>query len=162
MTSPMDGLPGLRQCRAFAARDRWVGEAPRAIASVYEALAHCRLFLATAPLMPPNRHPGSPRPQARPAPAGSRSPDPTANPGPFDDHIAGPLAETVPAHVKRLIAERRFASAATMSKIKISPPRRSLRAASTVTKVQYARFSLAQSHRKRRPCFRIAGNSRRT
>ena len=32
-------------------------------------------------------------------------PGPSSEPRRFDEHIAGPLAETVPAYVKRLIAE---------------------------------------------------------
>ena len=84
----------------------WVGEEPLRMASVYEALAHCSLFLAIGV-------PGGAEPAlgfARDArQAGARliafNPEPSSNPGPFDETIAGPLAETVPAHVKRLIAE---------------------------------------------------------
>src|SRR5918997_2009724 len=74
----------------------WVGEEPLRMASVYEALAHCSLFLAIGV-------PGGAEPAlgfARDArQAGARliafNPEPSPNPGPFDEHIAGPLAETV-------------------------------------------------------------------
>lgn len=83
-----------------------VGEDPLRLPTVYEALAHCGLFLAIGA-------PGGGEPArsflAAAQRAGARtvefnresSPGPT----PFDEHIAGPLAETVPAYVKQLIAE---------------------------------------------------------
>ena len=84
----------------------WVGEAPRGIASVYEALAHCTLFLAIGVPLAAEPARGFAKAARR---AGARlvafNPEPPADPGPFDEHVAGPLAETVPAHVKRLIAE---------------------------------------------------------
>src|SRR3954464_9113049 len=84
----------------------WVGEEPRGIASVYEALAHCSLFLAIG--VPVAAEPASGFAEAaRRARARllAFTADPSSDPGPFDGHIAGPLAETVPAYVKRLIAE---------------------------------------------------------
>jgi len=83
-----------------------VGEEPLGMASVYEALAHCTLFLAIG--VPFAAEPASGFAQAARR-AGARrvafTPEPISDPGPFDQHIAGPLAETVPACVKRLIAE---------------------------------------------------------
>ena len=74
------------------------------MASVYEALAHCRLFLAIG--VPIAAEPASGFAEAARR-AGARriafTPDPS-DPGPFDEQIAGPLAETVPAYIKRLIA----------------------------------------------------------
>ncbi len=85
----------------------WVGEEPLGMASVYEALAHCRLFLAIG--VPVATEPASGFAEAARR-AGARriafNPDPASDPGPFDEQIAGPLGETVPAYVKRLIAER--------------------------------------------------------
>ena len=83
----------------------WVGEAPLGAATVYEALAHCALFLAIGA-------PGGIEPARSFAAAARRAgarlveinPEPSADPGLFDDGVAGPLAETVPAYVKRLIA----------------------------------------------------------
>ena len=75
------------------------------MASVYEALAHCVFFWRSASPSPPNQHAASRRPRERPAPAGSRSTRNPFYPGPFDEYIAGPLAETVPAYIKQLIAE---------------------------------------------------------
>ena len=82
----------------------WVGEEPRGMASVYEALAQCRLFLAIG--VPIAAEPAKGfadsvrRSDARRV---AFAPDPS-DPGPFDELIAGPLAETVPAYIKRLIA----------------------------------------------------------
>jgi NAD-dependent deacetylase len=89
----------------------WVGEEPVGIARVYEALAQCRLFLAigVAGGSEPAR---SFLAAARRAGAraiefpGASSRDPTLGTEPFDECIPGPLAETVPEYVKRLIAER--------------------------------------------------------
>jgi NAD-dependent deacetylase len=82
----------------------WVGEEPRGVASVYEALAHCRLFLAIG--VPVAAEPASGFAEAA-CRAGARrvafNREPASDLGPFDQHIAGPLAETVPAYVKRLI-----------------------------------------------------------
>ncbi|HEX2152237.1 MAG TPA: Sir2 family NAD-dependent protein deacetylase [Stellaceae bacterium] len=84
----------------------WVGEEPLGMASVYEALAHCRLFLAIG--VPVAAEPASGFAVAARR-AGARriafNPEPPSDPGAFDEHIAGPLGETVPSHVKRLIAE---------------------------------------------------------
>jgi NAD-dependent deacetylase len=84
----------------------WVGEEPLGMASVYEALAHCRLFLAIG--VPVAAEPASGFAEAARR-AGARriafNPEPPSEVGPFDEHIAGPLAETVPDYVKRLIAE---------------------------------------------------------
>ena len=83
-----------------------VGEEPLGIASVYEALTHCRLFLAIG--VPVAAEPASSFAEAAQR-AGARriafTPDPPADPGPFDEHIAGRLGETVPDYVKRLIEE---------------------------------------------------------
>jgi NAD-dependent protein deacetylase/lipoamidase len=84
----------------------WVGEEPLGMASVYEALAHCALFLAIGV-------PVAAEPTSGFAGAARRanarliafSPDPSSDPLPFDEEIAGPLCETVPAYVKRLIAK---------------------------------------------------------
>ena len=77
-----------------------------ASASVYEALAHCRLFLAIG--VPVSAEPASGLADAARR-AGARlvafNPEPSPDPGPFDEQFAGPLAETVPAYVKQLIAE---------------------------------------------------------
>lgn len=84
----------------------WVGEEPLGIASVYEALAHCRLFLAIG--VPAAAESASGFAGAARQPGARRiafATDPPADPGPFDEHIAGPFAETVPDYVKRLIAE---------------------------------------------------------
>ena len=91
----------------------WVGEAPLGIARVYEALAQCRLFLVIGIA-------GGSEPAqsflAEARRAGARTvaftgefdsvpgPDPSPYAEPFDKRIAGPLADTVPAYVKRLIA----------------------------------------------------------
>jgi NAD-dependent deacetylase len=84
----------------------WVGEAPRGIASVYEALAQCILFLAIG--VPVAAEPASGFAEAARQARSRRiafSPDPPAETSPFDQHIAGPLSETVPSYVKQLIAE---------------------------------------------------------
>ena len=83
----------------------WVGEEPLRIASVYEALAHCALFLAIG--VPGGGEPAKSFLEAARR-AGARTVEfnlalpPEA--GPFDERIAGRLADTVPAYVKRLIA----------------------------------------------------------
>ncbi|MGD9616365.1 MAG: Sir2 family NAD-dependent protein deacetylase [Alphaproteobacteria bacterium] len=83
-----------------------VGEEPLGMASIYEALAHCALFMAIG--VPAAAEPASGFADAARR-AGARAiafnPEPPADPGPFDEHIAGPLAEMVPSHAKRLIAE---------------------------------------------------------
>jgi NAD-dependent deacetylase len=88
----------------------WVGEAPLRIASVYEALAHCTLFLAIG--APSGGEPArSFAAAARRAGArviefpGEFNPQPPPNAELFDERIAGTLRETVPAYVKRLIAD---------------------------------------------------------
>jgi NAD-dependent deacetylase len=84
----------------------WVGEEPLGMAGVYEALAHCRLFLAIGVSVAAEPARGFAEAARR---AGARgiafTPDPSADPAPFDDSIAGPLSDTVPAYIKRLIAE---------------------------------------------------------
>jgi NAD-dependent deacetylase len=85
----------------------WIGEEPLRVASVYEALAHCSVFLAIGA-------PGGAEPArsfaAAARGAGARAaafhPEPSADIAPFDERIIGPLAETVPAYVKGLIAGR--------------------------------------------------------
>jgi NAD-dependent deacetylase len=83
----------------------WVGEEPLGMASVYEALAQCRLFLAIG--VPVAAEPASGFAEAARR-AGVRrvafAPDPSDS-GPFDELIAGPLGETVPAYIKRLVVE---------------------------------------------------------
>lgn len=81
----------------------WVGEEPLRIGSVYEALAQCRLFLAIGA-------PGSGEPArsflAAARRAGARTVefgDPSE--APFDERHPGPLAETIPAYIKHLIAD---------------------------------------------------------
>jgi NAD-dependent deacetylase len=88
----------------------WVGEAPLGIARVYQALAHCRLFLVIG--IPGGSEPAkSFLAEARRAGAralefpGAPNPDPGPSTEPFDERIAGPLADTVPAYVERLIAQ---------------------------------------------------------
>ena len=84
----------------------WVGEEPLGMVSVFEALAHCRLFLAIGVPVATEIASGFADAARR---VGTRliafNPNPPSNPLPFDERIAGPLAETVPAYVKRLIAE---------------------------------------------------------
>jgi NAD-dependent deacetylase len=89
----------------------WVGEEPLGIARVYEALAQCRLFLVIGVAG------GSEPARSFLAAArrftyartiefpGASSRDPAPLPEPFDECIPGPLAETVPAYVKRLITQ---------------------------------------------------------
>ena len=71
------------------------------MASVYEALAHCGLFLAIG--VPVAAEPASGFAEAarRAGARRSRSAEPPSKAGAFDERIAGPLAETVPAYVKR-------------------------------------------------------------
>ena len=83
----------------------WVGEAPLGIATVFEALALCRLFLVVgAPLT------GEPITGflAAARRAGARTvelnSEPSSASGACDERIAGPLVESVPDYVKRLIA----------------------------------------------------------
>jgi NAD-dependent protein deacetylase/lipoamidase len=88
----------------------WVGEEPLRMETVYEALAHCALFLVIGVT-------GGSEParsffaEARRAGArtvefpGELIRDPVPGAEPFDARILGPLAETVPAYVKKLIAE---------------------------------------------------------
>ncbi len=92
----------------------WVGEAPLRIATVYEALAHCRLFLAIGTaggseparsFLATSRHAGARTVEFSGEFPGeiTRAPSPTGEM--FNERIVGPLAETVPAYVKRLIAD---------------------------------------------------------
>jgi NAD-dependent deacetylase len=84
----------------------WVGEEPLRIASVYQALAHTALFLAIGV-----NTSGEPAQSflAEARRAGARTveftPELSPTPEPFDERIPGPLAESVPEYVKRLIAE---------------------------------------------------------
>jgi NAD-dependent deacetylase len=84
----------------------WVGEEPLRIASVYQALAHCSLFLAIGANVG-----GEPAQSflAEARRAGARTvefnPELSPNPEPFDERIPGPLGETVPEFVKRLISD---------------------------------------------------------
>ena len=84
----------------------WVGDEPLRIASVYQALAHAALFLAIGANVG-NEPAQSFLAEARRA--GARTvefnPELSASPEPFDERIPGPLAETVPGWVKKLIAE---------------------------------------------------------
>jgi NAD-dependent deacetylase len=88
----------------------WVGEAPLRIARVYEALAQCRLFLVIG-IAGGSEPARSFLAEARRAGAravefpGASNPDPAPNTEPFDERIAGRLADTVPAYVKQLIAQ---------------------------------------------------------
>ena len=88
----------------------WVGEEPLRIATVYEALAHCRLFLVigSAGGSEPARSflAEARRAGARTVEFPGQLPRESA-PGAemFDERIPGPLAEAVPAYVKRLIVE---------------------------------------------------------
>jgi NAD-dependent deacetylase len=84
----------------------WVGEEPLRLPTVYEALAHCGLFLAIGA-------PGGSEPArsflAAARRAGARTVEfnreLAADAAPYDERIAGPLADTVPMYVKKLIAE---------------------------------------------------------
>src|SRR5229473_4514121 len=84
----------------------WVGDEPLRIASVYQALAHAALFLAIGANVG-NEPAQSFLAEARRA--GARTVEFNAEPSlsrePFDERIPGPLADTVPEYVKRLIAE---------------------------------------------------------
>jgi NAD-dependent deacetylase len=84
----------------------WVGEEPLGIARIYEALAQCRLFLVIGVAggsEPARSFVAAARRTGAHAVAFSPEPLPTAEP--LDEQIVGPLVETVPAYVKRLIAE---------------------------------------------------------
>jgi NAD-dependent deacetylase len=87
----------------------WVGEEPLGIARVYEALAQCQLFL-TIGVAGGSEPARSFLAAARRAGArtvefpGASSRDPAPDAEPFDECVTGPLAETVPAWVKQLIA----------------------------------------------------------
>jgi NAD-dependent deacetylase len=98
---PVCGTPGHLRPHIV-----WVGEEPLGMASVFEALSHCRLFLVIG--VPLAAEPASGFAEAARR-AGARpiafNPEPPSDPGPFDEQIAGPLAETVPGYVKRLIAD---------------------------------------------------------
>ena len=84
----------------------WVGEEPLHIASVYQALAHASLFLAIGANVG-NEPARSFLAKARRA--GARTIELAREPSPasadFDESHHGPLADTVPELVKRLIAE---------------------------------------------------------
>jgi NAD-dependent deacetylase len=81
----------------------WVGEEPLRMSTVYEALAHCGLFLAIGA-------PGGGEPArsflAAAKRAGARAVEFSRKcSGGFDECIPGPFAETVPDYVKKLIAQ---------------------------------------------------------
>jgi NAD-dependent deacetylase len=84
----------------------WVGEEPLRMPTVYEALAHCGLFLAIGAA-------GGGEPArsfvAAARRAGARTvafnPELAPNAPDLDECVAGPLGETLPAYVKKLIAE---------------------------------------------------------
>lgn len=84
----------------------WVGEEPLRMPTVYEALAHCGLFLAIG--APSGGEPARSF-LAAARRAGARTvefaPDPAPASGDFNERIAGPLSETVTAYVKKLIAD---------------------------------------------------------
>jgi len=84
----------------------WVGEEPLRLATVFEALSHCRLFLAIGANL--SNEPASAF-LADASRAGACTVEFSTTPSPdaedlFDERISGPLAETVPDYVKRLIA----------------------------------------------------------
>ena len=92
----------------------WVGEEPLRIATVYEALAHCALFLAIGvaggsepakSFLAEARRAGARAVEFPVEFPGAFSGDRAPSADLFDERIAGPLAETVPAYVKELIAE---------------------------------------------------------
>jgi NAD-dependent deacetylase len=80
------------------------------VASVYQALAHASLFLAIGANMS-NEPAQSFLAEARRAGArtvefpGELNPELSPNPDPFGERIPGPLTDTVPEFVKRLIAD---------------------------------------------------------
>jgi NAD-dependent deacetylase len=82
----------------------WVGEEPLRLPTVYEALAHCDLFLAIGA-------PGDGEPArsflAAAKRAGARTVEfnreASPDAAPFDERIPGPLSDAVPAYVKQLI-----------------------------------------------------------
>jgi NAD-dependent deacetylase len=84
----------------------WVGEPPLRIETIYEALAHCRLFLSVG-----NAGGGEPARSflAEARRAGARriefADERSAVSELFDECVSGPLTETVPEYVKKLIAE---------------------------------------------------------
>ena len=83
----------------------WVGEEPLRMSTVYEALAHCGLFLAigaSGGSEPARSFLAAARRAGAHAVEFSR--ERSGAPAPYDEHIAGPFAESVPAHVKQLIA----------------------------------------------------------
>jgi NAD-dependent deacetylase len=84
----------------------WVGEEPLRMAMVYEAVAQCRQFLVIGAAVSTEPWAGLLNDAKR---AGARTVEcnPTASPSssPFDESFTGPLTETVPEYVKRLIAE---------------------------------------------------------
>jgi NAD-dependent deacetylase len=88
----------------------WVGEEPLCIASVYEALAHCRLFLAIGANIG-NEPAAGFLTEARRAGArtvefpGEFTRDPSPDAKPLDERLPGPIAGTVPEYVKKLIAK---------------------------------------------------------
>ncbi|MGC2414211.1 MAG: Sir2 family NAD-dependent protein deacetylase [Stellaceae bacterium] len=87
----------------------WVGEEPLHIASVYEALADAALFLAIGAAGGSELAKGflaeARRTGARTVEfPGEFGREPAPDSGPFDERIPGPLSETVPEYVKRLIA----------------------------------------------------------
>lgn len=84
----------------------WVGEAPLGMETVYEAVAHCRHFLVIGAAVTAEPWAGL-LTDARGA--GARtvefSAEPVSGPAPFEERVVGPLSETVPTRIKRLIAD---------------------------------------------------------
>ena len=107
-TTPASGCPVCGNKGHLRPHVVWVGEEPLAIARVYEALAQCRLLL-TIGVAGGSEPARSFLAAARRAGArtiefpGASSRAPGAEP--FDECVTGPLAETVPAWVKKLIAQ---------------------------------------------------------
>ena len=83
----------------------WVGEAPLGMAAVYQAVAQCRLLLAigVAAHTDPMRGliDGARRAGARIA---EFTPEPAPDAPPFDERFPGPIADSLPAYVKQLVA----------------------------------------------------------
>ena len=88
----------------------WIGEEPPDLAAVFDALSIAKLFLAigaaggselTQSFLIEARRGGAHTVELASRPAG----DPAPWAEPFDERILGPLAQTVPDYVKRLIAQ---------------------------------------------------------
>jgi NAD-dependent deacetylase len=90
----------------------WVGEAPLSIALVYEALAHCRLFLVIGiaggseparSFLADARRAGARTVEFPGEFPGEFTRDPAPFDEMFDERVTGPLAETVSEWVKQII-----------------------------------------------------------